>query len=356
MQESGTEALVLLPGPTLQHLARLSFHLLERPVIGIFRNDGRSALVLPELEASKAEAAASIDTLFPYGEDERSRSDALERAVRELGLGGLTIGVEPLRMRFMELRLLQQAAPRASFVAAEKLTTSLRLRKSKDEVDAMRRAVAIAEMALQATLPLLRIGMSEREVASELTLQLLRAGNDPEAAFSPIIASGPNSALPHAVPGDRRLAAGDMLIIDWGARAGGYVSDLTRTFVIREADAELARIHDVVCRANAEARQVVRPGQTCSAIDQAARRVIAQSGYGEYFIHRTGHGIGLEEHEPPYIREGNEEPLEAGMTFTIEPGVYLVGRGGVRIEDNIVVTEKGGETLSTFPRELKVIP
>ena len=355
MCERGLEALVLLPGPTLQHLAGLSFHLLERPVVAIFRSDGRSALVVPELEASKAQAVASIDLLFPYGEDESSRSNAFARAVSLMSLDGLTIGVEPLRMRFLELRLLQEAAPRASFVSAENITTTLRILKAAEEVDAIRRAVRVAQAALDSTLPLVRIGMSEHEVASELTLQLLRAGSDPETAFSPIVASGPQSALPHAVPGKRRLVAGDLLLIDWGARVGGYVSDLTRTFAVGEVDAELARIHDIVCRANAEARSVVRPGATCSVVDQAARRVIAQSGYGEHFIHRTGHGIGLEEHEPPYIREGNEQPLAAGMTFTVEPGIYLQGRGGVRIEDNLVVTEQGSETLSTYPRELKVI-
>jgi Xaa-Pro dipeptidase len=218
----------------------------------------------------------------------------------------------------------------------------------------MREAVAIAQRALQASLPTIRAGVTERELAAELTLQLLRAGSQTDMPFSPIVASGPNSANPHAIPTGRALARGDLLVLDWGATYGGYVSDLTRTLAIGEIDAELKKIYAVVAEANAAGQAAARPGLPAGDVDRAARRVIEAAGYGEFFIHRTGHGIGMEGHEAPYIYAENKLILAPGMTFTIEPGIYLPGRGGVRIEDNIVITETGSESLSDWSRELIV--
>jgi Xaa-Pro dipeptidase len=208
---------------------------------------------------------------------------------------------------------------------------------------------------MEATLPLIKVGMSERQLASELTLQLLRHGSEPEMPFSPIVASGPNSANPHGTPTDRPLSLGDLLILDWGATVNGYVSDLTRTFAIGEPDPELARIAEIVAAANTAARDIAAPGVPASDVDQAARSVIEQAGYGKFFIHRTGHGLGLEGHEEPYIRGDNDQLLEEGMTFTIEPGIYLPNRGGVRVEDDFVITSDGGESLSNLPRQLRII-
>jgi len=219
----------------------------------------------------------------------------------------------------------------------------------------MQRGALIAERALEAALPLIRAGMTERELAAELGLQLHRAGSEPEGAFHPVVATGPNSALPHATPGDRPLQPGDLLIVDWRARTQGYISDLTRPFAVGELEPELAAVHAVVQQANQAGVQAVRPGVPCSAIDRAARQVIEAAGYGERFIHRTGHGLGLETHEPPYIRQDNDSLLEPGMTFTVEPGIYLPGRGGVRVEDDVVVSERGGRSLSGFARELRQV-
>lgn len=347
------DAIALNAGPSLLYLTGLSFHLMERPVVGLFAPDEAPRLVLPELEQSKAEAADLI--LFPYGEDEASRAQAFSLAAQSLHLPGAAIGLEPARMRVLELRLLEAAAAGARLVAAGPTLANLRAAKDLAELAAIRRAMMVAEQALAATLPLVRIGMTERQLASELTLQLLRAGSEPELPFPPIVASGPNSALPHAVPTERTLQPRDLLIVDWGATVDGYISDLTRTFTVGEADPEWRRVHALVEQANAAGRAAIRPGGECGDVDQAARDVIADAGYGEAFTHRTGHGIGLEAHEPPYIQAGSPERLEAGMTFTIEPGIYLNGRGGVRIEDNVAVTEQGVETLSRFPRDLTVI-
>jgi Xaa-Pro aminopeptidase len=229
------------------------------------------------------------------------------------------------------------------------------LKKDQGEVELMRRAVHIAQNALEATIPLIRIGMSERELASELVLQMLKNGSDPELPFAPIVSSGPNSTTPHASPTERKLQAGDMLVVDWGAAYDGYVSDLTRTFAVGEVDAEFQKIHKIVQQANAAARATGRPGIPCAEVDKAARVVIEQAGYGNYFTHRTGHGIGMEGHDEPYIRGDNLQLLEPGMAYTVEPGIYLRGRNGVRIEDNVVVTESGTDCLSDMPREIRVV-
>jgi Xaa-Pro dipeptidase len=354
IQEAGLDAVALVPGPNLLYLTGLVFHLMERPIVALIPGQGEPLLILPELERAKGQQAAGW-RLFTYGEAEQDRLSAFHRAAAALGRSAKTIGVESTALRFLEFQLLRAALPRARIVAGDAALNELRVLKEPQELAAMERAVQVAQVAMAETLPLLRPGMTEKEVAAELVLQLLRAGSEAQFPFSPIVASGPQSALPHATPTERPLQPGDMLIIDWGARVEGYVSDLTRTFAIGPVDPELQRVHQLVLAANQAAQEAVRPGATCSQIDQAARRVIEAGGYGPYFIHRTGHGLGLAGHEPPYIAADNPQPLRPGMAFTIEPGVYLPGRGGVRIEDDVVVEGQGGRSLSDLARELEVI-
>ncbi|HEX9615834.1 MAG TPA: aminopeptidase P family protein [Anaerolineales bacterium] len=355
LQQAGLDALVLNAGPSLVYLTGLHFHLSERPVVAIFSFAAPLTIVLPEFEAGKAENLPYPVQVFTYPEDPALWSQVFQKAASAAQMGSGMVGAEPRQLRLLELRLLEAAMPEAQFVGAEESVAQLRSRKDEAEITAMRKAVTIAQQALQAILPSIQAGQTEREIAAELTLQVLRHGSDPEAPFSPIVAAGPNSANPHAVPGDRPLARGDLLIIDWGARAGGYVSDLTRTFAMGEPDAELARIASIVKEANMAARTLAAPGVMASEVDYAARSVIERAGYGKYFTHRTGHGIGLEGHEDPYIRSGNPLLLEPGMTFTIEPGIYIPGRGGVRVEDDAVITPSGCESLSDLPRELLIL-
>ncbi len=355
LRSAGLDALALNPGPSLYYLTGLAFHLMERPVIGLFTPTQPPCLILPELEREKAASAGLGLRLETYSEEEAGRLDALRRALRSLSIEQARVGIEPLRLRVMELHLLQEAAPRAEFVPADAAVGTLRLTKDGSEIEAIRQAVRVAEAALEALLPQIRPGMTERQIASELTVQLLRAGSETELPFPPIVASGLNSALPHAVPSDRRLEPGDLIVIDWGAAVRGYISDLTRTFCLGPAPDEWRRLHEVVAQANAAGRAAARPGATCGDIDGAARTVIQAAGLGEAFIHRTGHGIGLEAHEPPYLHADNPAPLAPGMTFTVEPGIYLPGRGGIRIEDDVLVTPQGSECLSSLPRTLREI-
>jgi Xaa-Pro dipeptidase len=258
-------------------------------------------------------------------------------------------------MRLLEFGHVKAGAPEADYPDASDVLTALRLRKDKAEVDAMRKAVQIAQDALKAVLPLIKIGMTEKELSAELVMQLLRNGSDAEFPFAPIVSSGPNSANPHASPGERKLQAGDLLVVDWGATYNGYISDLTRTFAVGAVDAEYTKIHKIVQDANAAGRAAAKPGVPCANVDKAARDVIEAAGYGKYFTHRTGHGIGMEAHEDPYMRGDNMQLLEPGMAFTVEPGIYLTGRNGVRIEDNVVITEDGADVLSDLPREIQVV-
>lgn len=356
LQRRGLDALALNPGPSLTYLTGLNFHLMERPTAGIFKPGQAPVIVHAELEARKLDALPFRVESFAFGEDPQQWPLAFRNAARAAGVESARIGVEPNRMRLLEFRYLKEAAPKAEFIFAEETIADLRLCKDAAEIELMRQAVRIAQEALEATLPIVEAGRSEREIASELTVQLLRAGSDSEAPFAPIVSGGPNGANPHATPGERRLQRGDLLVIDWGAYYNGYVSDLTRTFAIGEVDDECRRIAEIVAEANAAGRAAARPGVACQEVDRAARRVIENAGYGVYFTHRTGHGIGMEGHENPYMREGNELILQPGMAFTVEPGIYLTGRNGVRIEDNVVITANGAETLSDLPRHLRVLP
>jgi Xaa-Pro dipeptidase len=356
IQTTGLHALAINPGQSLTYLTGLHFHLSERPVLALFVPHTPPVLVIPELEAAKARHLPFAAQIFAYGEDPARWQEVFMQACLAAGLrSGRSVGYEPRGMRMLEYELLAQAAPGCSFQAAAQAVAALRVRKDASEIENMRKAVQIAQDALEATLPAIKIGASEREIASELTLQVLRRGSDPTLPFAPIVASGPNSANPHATPTDRRLQEGDLLVIDWGAAYDGYFSDLTRTFAVGKVDEEMERIAAIVLEANAAGRRAAGPEALASSLDDAARQVIVQSGYGKYFTHRTGHGLGMESHEEPYIRADNHLPLAPGMTFTVEPGIYLPDRNGVRIEDDMLITESGAESLSDLPRGLRVV-
>ena len=355
MAASGLDAVAINPGPTLAYLTGLSFHLMERPIVMLLSPGQDPAIILPEMETPKLGGLPYRAQAFPYQEIPSEWIKSFQKGVQALGIGNKTIGVEPRALRILEYRFLELAAPSASFPDASTALAALRIIKDADEIAKMRRAVVIAQDALKACIPLIKIGMREKELASELTIQLFKNGSSPEIPFSPIVSSGPNSANAHAAPSDRRLQAGDMLVIDWGAGYDGYISDLTRTFAVGDVDAECQKIHKIVQEANAAGRAAGRPGAACAVVDKAARDVIEKSGYGVYFNHRTGHGIGMEGHEDPYVRGDNMQILEPGMCYTVEPGIYLTDRNGVRIEDNMVVTEDGTESMSDMNREIQVV-
>lgn len=352
--EKNLDGIALVPGPNIIYLSGIHVHLSERPIILFVPAQGEMAIVIPTLEAMKAEnAGIAKENIYDWN-DQEGYIPAFQKAASKLGLTNWKIGVEAFYMRVLERDLLKKYAPDIEFHHAEPLLSQIRSVKDEKEIAAMEKAIAIAEKSMESLLPKIKIGMSEKEVAGILAQDLLERGAD-SIAFGPIIASGPNSASPHAVPTNRLLQSGDLLVIDWGVYKDEYPSDITRTFAVGEIDDEFKKIYQIVLEANTKAKQAAKPGVSGQDIDHAARQVIEDAGYGQYFIHRTGHGLGLEVHESPNMVEGNLEPLQAGNVFTIEPGIYLPGRGGVRIEDNIVITHNGARSMTTFPRQLRSI-
>ena len=348
-------ALALNAGVDLTYFCGLQFHLSERPVVLIICSTAESVLIHPELESEKVKSASIPLKSIAYGEDQSQWIKSFENAFELLQLKKNNVGVNPTSMRFLELEYMKKASPESRFVSAATIFSTMRIIKDPVEITSIKKAAEIAEIALKKTLQFIKIGKTEKEIANELTLQLLRAGSDPELPFMPIVASGPNSANPHAIPTERKLASGDLLIIDWGARSNGYISDITRTFAIGFIQEELKNLSQIVEKANQDARRISNKGVTSHQVDEAARKVISNAGYGKFFIHRTGHGIGLESHEEPYIQEENQTRLDDGMVFTIEPGIYLPEKGGVRIEDNLVIENGQAITITSLPRELKIL-
>jgi Xaa-Pro dipeptidase len=355
MKAANIEAMALNTGPSLTYLSGLHFHLSERPVVGFFNPNHPPVIILPELEAGKLSNLPYQVESFTYGEAPDTWQAAFRDGIRAAELSNLRVGVEPHHLRMLELEFLEKADAGIKFVSGETCLAEIRMQKDEAEQAAMQKAVHIAQKALEATLPVIKPGITERELAAELMVGLLREGSESQVPFAPIVASGSNSANPHAFPTDRQLERGDQLIIDWGANIGGYFSDLTRTFAIGEPQDEMNLIAQVVLEANEAAREKAGPGIPAQDVDRAARQVIEEAGYEEFYIHRTGHGLGMEVHEHPYIREGNLLPLAPGMTFTIEPGIYLPGIGGVRIEDDVVITNVGILSFSDMPRALRTL-
>ena len=350
--ELKVDAAAFNPGPSLTYLTGMQFHLMERPTVLIVKPGILPVLILPELEAGKLADSRFEVQPFTFGDDPAGWPAIFADALAHAGLAQASVAVEPTRIRFLEMNYMKMGSPQLELVSGESTLSMLRVQKDALEIAAIRQAVKIAQAALQNTLALFKINMTEKELASELMVQLFRAGSGSELPFLPIVASGPNSANPHASPTDRRIQAGDFIVIDYGASHQGYFSDITRAFAVGKVSAEQKKIYSAVQRANEAGRRAGKPGLAAGEVDEAARTVILEAGYGPRFTHRTGHGLGMEDHEEPYIFGGNDLILQEGMVYTVEPGIYSAGYGGVRIEDNMVITSAGSESLSDLPREL----
>jgi Xaa-Pro dipeptidase len=343
LEEARLDALLVAAPANVAYLSGFHANPHERLIALVVPGDGAPRLVCPSLEEEAARAAVGEGVELHVWRDEDGPADALARALA--GAGG-RIGIEKRYLSVANAELAAASAPAARFEACDDVLARLRAVKSEDEVDAIRRAAAIADRVVERIGALAAPGVSETELAAECA-QRLRAAGGEALAFEPLVLAGPRAALPHGRSGATKLADGDLLIVDIGVAVDGYAADITRTFVVgREPDERQREIFELVRAAERAGIDAVRAGAPARAVDAAARRVIADAGYGEAFIHRTGHGLGLEVHEPPYLTATNAEPLEAGMVVTVEPGVYLEGWGGVRIEDDVVVRADGPEVLT----------
>jgi Xaa-Pro dipeptidase len=348
LEAADLDGVALMPGPNLRYLTGLELFVSERPIVVCVLSSGRTALLLPGFESGRAANVFPEAEVFAYS-DEQGYGPAFAAMAQALALNGKCLAVEYQNMRVLELRALEGAAPHAEFVSLEQGLPCLRALKDQRELQALSVAIDITEQALYRMLSWQVAGWSERQLAERLTTEMMEGGAD-SVAFM-IVVAGPNGADPHAGPSDRPLEPGDLVTIDCGAVHAGYAADITRTFAVGKVERQLTDIYEVVRQANVAGRAAVHPGAHAEDVDRAARKVIEDAGYGPYFTHRTGHGLGIETHEPPYIVEGNRLSLEPGMVFTVEPGVYLPGLGGVRIEDDVLVTPDGAKTLTRFPRE-----
>ena len=350
LDEAGVDALLCLhgeglPRPNVRYLSGFtgsSAALLIAPGHRVLFTDGRyqeqAAAECPHWEAEILPSGGNLAEMI--GECCRSR-------------GFSQVGYEPDGVTAGMLDKLRDAGS-ARFLPAEGLVEERRRCKRPEEIASMESAARIVDAALEATAALARAGTTERDVALELDLQMRRRGSE-EPAFPTIVASGPRSALPHAMPTDRRLAAGDLVCIDCGATVGGYHSDLTRAWAVGGPDAEQRRVHAAVLRAHDRALALVRPGALSDDLNDAAKEEFAATGIEDWWRHSVGHGVGLDIHEAPSLRVDAGTQLAAGDVLTIEPGAYRPGWGGVRVEDLVLVTEVGARTLSAAPTALRVI-
>ncbi|NUV52635.1 aminopeptidase P family protein [Streptomyces coelicolor] len=348
--DAGLAGLLVAPGPDLVWLTGYAPPAVtERLTLLVLAAGREPVLVVPTLEAPDAEKATGAPALalrdWTDGKDPYALTAAL---LDDRGRFGVSDNAWALH-----LLGLQQALPGTSYVSLTDALPMLRAVKDAAELERLAAAGAAADAAFEEIRNVRFSGRPESEVAADLAALLRRFGHS-QVDFT-IVASGPNGANPHHEAGDRRIERGDMVVLDFGGLKDGYGSDTSRTVHVGAPTEEERRVHDLVREAQEAGFRAVRPGAACQDVDRAARAVIAEAGYGEYFVHRTGHGIGVTTHEPPYMIEGEERPLVPGMCFSVEPGVYLPGRFGVRIEDIVTVTEDGGRRLNDTERGMVIV-
>lgn len=307
-------------------------------------------LIAPALDREAAEASSQIKRIVTHTDTD----NAYEVLKRHLPSGIRRLGVEKDHLTVNAFEALTQVVGADAYADAGRALLALRAVKSADEIARMREAARLVEDVLRAGLAHVREGVTEIELAAELDYQMKKLGAS-GPSFETTVLAGERSAMPHGDSSARRIRAGELLLFDLGVYQDGYASDITRTFAVGDIDAKLQGVYDAVLQANLAGIVAVQPGATLASIDKAARDAIDARGYGAYFTHRLGHGLGMDVHEYPSMHGANTDLAKVGMAFTIEPGIYLPGLGGVRIEDDVIVTADGVDVLTTFPKELTVI-
>lgn len=348
--EAGLTGLLVAPGPDLTWLTGYTPTAeTERLTLLVLAPERDPVLVVPTLEAPDAERAPGAPALtlrdWTDGKDPYAATADLLDPSGRYGISDNTWALHLLG--------LQRALPGTSYASLTEALPMLRAVKDPAELELLAAAGAAADAAFEEIRTVPFAGRRESDVAADLAALLLRYGHS-RVDFT-IVAAGPNGANPHHEAGDRVIEHGDMVVLDFGGLKDGYGSDTSRTVHVGEPTDEERRVHDLVRAAQEAGFRAVRPGAACQDVDRAARAVIADAGHGEHFVHRTGHGIGVTTHEPPYMVEGEERPLVPGMCFSVEPGVYLPGRFGVRIEDIVAVTGDGGRRLNNTVRDMVIV-
>jgi len=354
LRDGAADAVVLFPSPNLYYLTGFMEEPMERELFCFVAAGGDPVVVAPEMYDEQLRAASWVTDVRTW-DDGEDPAALVGDVIDELGLHGGRVLVDPtMWARFTQE--LRTVLPDATFGLADAVLADLRVRKDEAELDAMREAGRIADRVVGEVRALGAdaVGITENELARDIERRLGDAGGE-GLAFDVVVGSGPNGAKPHHRHGDRVVRTGDPVVLDFGTRYDHYPSDQTRTVVFAGDPPEgFEEVFAAVRDAQAAAVAAVEPGVTAESVDAAAREVIEARGYGDRFIHRTGHGVGLDVHEEPYIVTGNDRELEPGMVFSVEPGIYLPGEYGVRVEDLVVVTEDGHERLNDSPRDWRV--
>ena len=351
LKEAKLDAAAVLPSAGLYYLTGMTASLSERPMLFIFGADGQNAAVCPRFESERVRRDSGITTLYTYSDEEGAVAGFAR--LRE-GFGAIAgLAMEYQAARVLEYMYLKEACGVDNLVDLRPILAEQRMKKDPSEVNKMQRAAGLADAVMGVLESNLRVGVTERELVN-IAQTFVKESKQGSMSFITVVA-GERSALPHASVSDRPLQQGDAVVIDLGCYVEGYTSDITRSFNMGDQDEEMAKIGRIVLEANRLAKEAVKPGVSPSSLDKIARDYISGQGYGQYFTHRLGHGLGIEVHEEPYIVDGNDRVLEVGHAFTIEPGIYLPGQGGVRIEDDVCVTSTGCISLTAYPREVKVI-
>lgn len=314
-------------------------------------NTDETILFVPALDKDAAIQDSDIAKITPISDQE----EPFEVVKNTIGGMAKSVGIEAKVLSYYRYNSLLAFFPQIEVVDVQPFINIQRMKKSKEEITYLRKAIEIIEKVLAEGIKKVKIGMTEAELTAELEFLMRKFGAD-APSFSTIVLTGEKAALPHGSPGERKIQKGDYLLIDFGVVKDGYCSDTTRTFIIGEASDEQKKIYDIVLQSNQAGINAVQAGVPLKTFDIAARNVIIDNGYGEYFNNRVGHGLGIEVHEEPSVHQNNEQIAEAGLVFTIEPGIYIPGHGGVRIEDTVYINAEGkAEVLSSFPRELQIL-
>jgi Xaa-Pro aminopeptidase len=348
--DAGLTGILVTPGPDLVYFT--GYHpiaITERITMLALHPSRDPAMIVPILERPDAQAATGADALLLT--DWADGSDPYAATAKLLEPNG-SYAISDSAWA-MHLLALQQALPQTTYVSMTSALPMLRAVKDTDEIQRLASAGAAADASFKQIVGVRFAGRRESEIAADLA-GFLRENGHSQVDFT-VIGSGPNGANPHHEMSERTIEDGDMIVLDFGGLKDGYGSDTTRTVHVGNPSSQEREVFEVVRRAQQTAFEAVRPGIACQEIDRAARKVITDAGYGDYFIHRTGHGIGLTTHEPPYMVEGETRLLQPGMCFSIEPGIYLPGRFGVRIEDIVTVTEDGGRRLNNTSHEMRIV-
>jgi len=350
MERYDVDYLIAGPGADMFYITGIKTVADERMQLCILSKKGQVILLLPEMYKGLVDNSSYDGDAF-FWSDEEEPADYLPKIIDIENSKRIAMDD---KLQYLHTHLLLGFLANKEIILNSEITGKVRIIKDNDEVLFLKKAALIADRVEEDMADYIKTGMLEKEIALEIEYRLKKYGGD-DLTFKPIVACGKNGALPHHSPGNYQIKKGDFVTLDLGCVVNGYGSDTTRTYLLGEKDREKEEVYMIVKKAHDKAVESVKPGIKCEDIDSIARNIISAAGFGEYFIHRTGHGIGLEAHERPFIVQGNKMPVEEGMVFSIEPGIYIPDKFGIRIEDIVVVTEDGCKVLNEAPTELRII-